>query len=72
MTSNILETFDLSFTCFSHINREVDFIEVDFIEVTAIKSCMENIKQIFSLVAAANFFTQVEFQLNKKIAVTAK
>ena len=27
MTSNILETFDLSFTCFSHINREVDFID---------------------------------------------
>ena len=27
MTSNILRTFDLSFTCFSHINREVDFID---------------------------------------------
>ena len=28
-------------------------------------------KQIFSLVATANFVTQVEFQLNLKIAVTA-
>ena len=69
MTSNILETFDLSFTCFSHINisltsLKVNFMEVDFIEVIAIKQCIENIKQIFSLVAAAIFFTQVEFQLN--------
>ena len=31
--SNILETFDLSLTCFSHINREVNFIY----QVTAIK-----------------------------------
>ena len=60
MASNILQTFDLSLTCFSHINREVDFIY----QVTAIKQCIENIKQIFSLVAAAIFFTQVEFQLN--------
>ena len=60
MTSNILETFDLSFTCFSHINREVYFIY----HVTAIKKCIENIKQIFSLVATAIVFTQVEFQLN--------
>ena len=59
MTSNILETFDLSFTCFSHINREVDFIY----QVTAIKLCIENIKQFFSLVATANFFPKVEFQL---------
>ena len=60
MTTNILETFDLLFTCFYHIDREVDFIY----QVTAIKYCMESIKQNFSLVATANFCTQVEFQLN--------
>ena len=65
--SNIFKIFYLSLTFFSHINREVDFIY----QIAAIKQCVENIKQIFSLVATAIFFTQVEFQLNLKIAVTA-
>ena len=60
MTTDILKTFVLSLTGFYHINREVNLIY----QVTAITLCIENIKQIFSLVATANFFTQVEFQLN--------